>query len=735
MAFLDGPDTDAQAPVSAQQPPAAKDETESDIRRKPRDLDEAAKQHIESWQQICLRTREYWSGRFETMREHQELARLGADKWWKKQGKYVANLMQRHVKQRAASLYAKNPRAKATLRPRLEYKVWDGNQQTLLQAINTLQVVQEQIALQPDPATAQMMAQQNPQIQNAMAIIQDVQEAQVRKTMLMRLGKTLEMLFHYFLDEQEPSFKTQTKQMVRRTVINSVGYVKVGFQRALEKQPEISSKIADVTDRIARIQALAADLQDDEIEEGHEEKVQELRIMLKSLQEKEEIVVREGLTFDFPRSTEILPDPKTRQLKGWVGTSFIIHEYMMTPDEIKKEYGVDIGDTFTAMTPKNPFKHSFDQNMQHNSWGLPDSTDQDRTKPKQGLALVWEVWDKETGTVFAMCRGYKDYLKDPEAPEVELERFFNIFALTFNDIEDEDEIFPESDVALLKDVQEEYNRSREALREHRRAGRPKWVMPRGKMEDEDKALLQGGSAFTLLELDGLAPGEKIGDVIQDVPNAGIDPNLYETSSLMDDGLRVTGSQEANFGGRLGRATATESAIAQGSQETTTSSERDELDDLLTELARASGQILLQHMSVEMVQEIVGPGFVRPEFTREDIAKEIFLTIEAGSSGRPNKELELANMERVGPILLQVPGVSPHWLAKSLIEKLDDQTIDLSEAIIEGAPSMVALNAAQRTATGDPTTDPAQQGTQGSNNGPRGEERESRGQPAFPTGQQ
>ena len=56
---------------------------------------------------------------------------------------------------------------------------------------------------------------------------------------------------------------------------------------------------------------------------------------------------------------------------------------------------------------------------------------------------------------------------------------------------------------------------------------------------------------------------------------------------------------------------------------------------------------------ETVRRIVGPGAVWPELTRQDIADEIFLEIEAGSSGKPNRAQDLANLERILSILIQI----------------------------------------------------------------------------------
>ena len=160
---------------------------------------------------------------------------------------------------------------------------------------------------------------------------------------------------------------------------------------------------------------------------------------------------------------------------------------------------------------------------------------------------------------------------------------------------------------------------------------------------------------------------------------------------------------------------------------------DDLDDMLTELARATGQLMLFEMSPDTVKEIAGPGAVWPEQrpSREDIAKELHLEIKAGSSGRPNQAADMAKWERATPLLLQVPGINPRIVAEKICTLLE---IDIKEIYVEGAPSITAMNAmagsAQPMAGGDPAQEPNAQGPQGENNAPQGPGSQPGGQPQF-----
>ena len=213
---------------------------------------------------------------------------------------------------------------------------------------------------------------------------------------------------------------------------------------------------------------------------------------------------------------------------------------------------------------------------------------------------------------------------------------------------------------------------------------------------------------------------------------GIDPNVYETNPVFEDVLRVVGSSEANTFGVAGGETATGEAIAESGRTETKSSDVDDLDEFLSDVARATSQVMLLEMTKAVMEEIVGPGVVWPELSREEIAKEIYLDVKAGSSVRPNSAAELANYERALPYMIQMPGLKPTVVLKNYLALLD---IDSEDAIAEGLPSIVALNALMgrqtQPGTGDPATSPEQQGGKGGQNAAVGQNRnEPGGQPAF-----
>ena len=688
--------------------------------RDPPDPPESRKELVAQWSDKVKRAKKYWEPIFNRMKADQDFA---AGYQWSKEEKddrYTANLTLRIIAQRVAFFYAKNPKFEAFRRQRILNTVWDNEQTTLVSLQQSAAAISQQVMMGAmDPAMAQQAQQQ------AMPILQDAARVKQEEEQLGKIGKTLELLFRSNIDAAPQDFKQMMKMTVRRASTTGVGYLKLGFERVMQKKPEIEQRIADISNRLSTLERISADIHDDQTDENGPE-AEQLRLLLNDLKSQTQVVVREGLTFDYPVSTAVIPDPKTMFLREFLGADWVAQEFVLSPNDVKEIYNVDVGKSFNA------YKGVDDGVTVTSRSGfvvLQDKTA--RTDNREGndgrSCVVWEIWNRKDGLVYTMCDGYTDFLREPASPEVYTDRFWPWFVLTLNEVDHETMIFPPSDVKLIRDMQTEYNRSRQGMREHRRAARPKTVTAAGMIDAEDLEKLSNHPDNAIIELNGLQPGQKVDDLLQAFRGPPIDPNLYDTEQLFTDMMRVSGIQDANIGQTGGSPSATQSNIAEASRATAMGANIDDIDDLLTAFARAGAQILLQEVSVDTVKRIVGEGAVWPDMTRQQIADELWLQIEAGSTGRPNQAQEIANAERIFPMLMQLPGIKPEWLAKELIKRLDDK-LDITTAFQSMLPSIIAMNGmASRLGQGPqgpggPMDFPGQgaaQGPAGGSNAPQG----------------
>ncbi|CAB4149820.1 hypothetical protein UFOVP543_34 [uncultured Caudovirales phage] len=652
------------------------------IREVSKDQTVSRRALVNAWQDKITRAKKHWESPLKRMREDMDFF-MGKQWPWQNDNddRYVANLVQRHVQQRVSGLYAKNPKAVAKRRNTLDFTLWEG-EPGQIQAAQMANDLAMQTTGMPDP--------------NSLALMDDVMKGMERRRQMDRIAKTLEIVFHHVIESQ--NFKTQMKQLVRRTCVTGVGFVKIGYHRMMGKRPEDVEKITDIGEEMKTLQRLMADKQDNIFDETSQ-KFEQLKLLQHELSEKADYIMDEGLVFDFPQSHSIIVDPRCRQLNGFIGAEWVAQEFILTVDEIKEIYNVDLGTNYTRQEDTNK-KSDDDKN---------DSC----------LARIWEIYSKKDGMKYVIADGYNEFLQEPNFPEIDLKRFWPFFVLSFNEVENDKHIYAPSDVRLLMPIQKEYNLARQRLREHRNANRPLYVTPVGSLSESDIRKLMDRSPNEVIQLNSIQPGQKVGDILQPVQPIAIDPSLYDTSMLMEDIYRVIGAQEANMGG-TGNSTATEVSVAESSRQTSNGSNVDDLDELLTEIARAAGQILLIMMDPQTATKIAGPGAVWPSLSSAEVASELLLEIECGSSGRPNKAAEIANFERLAPTLIQIPGIDPTWLAKEAIRRMDDG-LDITDAIKSALPSIVAMNSQKQMAGGGPGGDPNQQGAQGGNNAPGGPE--------------
>jgi hypothetical protein len=184
---------------------------------------------------------------------------------------------------------------------------------------------------------------------------------------------------------------TKLRRKIVRVLTCGVGYCKIGFQRAMERSPELENRLFDLQSQLSRLETLAADVADGEIMEGDKE-TEELRVMVASLTNQFDVLVREGLVFDFPKATHIVIDPQVVFLKNFVGADWLAHKFIFTPKRVQEIYGVDLGKNFEG----------------HSSDGKRDK------RKKEPFAVVYEIQHKLNGVVYHVCKGYPDFLREPE---------------------------------------------------------------------------------------------------------------------------------------------------------------------------------------------------------------------------------------------------------------------------------------------------------------------------------
>lgn len=593
---------------------------------------------------------------FDRMREDMEF--VGGNQWPGQEDlddtRYRANMVVREINQSIASMYARNPKAIARRKQRRDFTQWNGTVEQAQQAAMALQA--------------------NPMDPGAINVMVDYGESQVQAEMMKGLADTIEKEYQVQVDRQEVDFKLQHKQLVRRVKVCGVGYVRLSFEREGRKSLNSANINDSIIDRANRVAALVEENKKGKFDQD-DPKMELLKSLMSSvtssMQNPTDVgQVTERLRWDFPSATAVIVDPGCKMLKGFIGAGWVVIEYMLDLEEVKAIFNK------SDISTGSGGAKTYDEKGKE----VP-GTSSEGAAEKATKVAVWEVLNKKDRERFFLVDGYKDYVQEPEELTPSVQGFWPIRAITFNDTETEPglkiSIYPESDVRLMRSAQESINSAREALRKHRRFNRPKYLTAAGWMTDEDKIALKNPPDGAVIEIKGLQPGQDANKALAPFTPAPIDAPVYDTTVNEMDILKTVGAQQANLGPLVPDATATQATIAEQSRLSSASSEVDDLDELLSWEANVAGEMMLREMSKATVVKDVGRGAVWPETGREEFVDRIYLEIQASSTGRPNKGLEIANFERIAPLLLQA-GANIQFIIREAVKRLDDR-LDFTEA--------------------------------------------------------
>ena len=675
-----------------------------DRTKKPEPSEEAL---VKSWLAKIKTAKDKMQLDFDRMKDNQRFAR-GLQ--WQGQTeldfpKYVVNLTLQAINKGVASLYARNPKVDTNRRERMDYAIWD-------ERIETLAAAQADVGMNGPNA--------NPMSQ---MILMDYQMGRQWKDSVDRMGRIIRIVVQYMFDAQQPSFKEQMKQLVRRVKTNGVGYVRRDYEESFDQILASTSHETENTlsTRLKSIQHIVTKYEKDKLR-GESKEIEVLRQLAlsvgQSLTNGDMQNLNERIVFSFPPSNKVIVDPRCRQLKGFVGAHWILQEHNPSLEFINEFFELTGGER--ELNGQNVTSLARENGQEWKPAEINEPASDDVSVPH---GCLYEVFDLDTKTTFFVLAGCKWFIQAPEALEPETNSFWPIKALTFNDVECEPDtfeggdstLFPPSDVDLLRSIQKEYNRTREAWRWQRIANAPKYMTGKGWLSNNDKNNINNAEENTILELEGAPMGSDINKMLAPFRFAPFDQAMYDTSQLtmVDMGI-ATGMQQDNIGMNPQRGTATGQTIAEQSRVSGLSSNVDDLDMLLSCLAQDCGEITLRRFKKDTIVRIAGRGasLVWPdnEQLKEDFINEIYLDTVAASSGRPNQALKVAECERLAPIAINA-GANPvgilEWIKDSM-----GADVDLDKFFPIQAPPSTPMNGqATRPAGGGPTQ-PTQQKGQG-----------------------
>lgn len=451
--------------------------------------------------------------------------------------------------------------------------------------------------------------------------------------------------------------KHHAKGWVRSALTIGIGWLKASWQTRTEPDPITQTSIADLQDNIRRVAAQRAELQDAASQAECDAKQAEYQRLLASLETQVERVIARGFVIDLVQAEDVQVAPGLL-LSEYLDAPWISHRAFMRADDAQAQFSIapermkkavrygqrkpESARAETAMDVDAVNPEDADGYYSSNSSGAQGQAD------GMDYVRVEEIWDRDANAVLTLIEGIDAWVKTPWAPDAAT-RFYPLFQLAIGAIDGQRH--PQSLTWRSHKLQDEYNRVRSAFAEHRRRTRPKTYFNAGLVSPEDARKIEQAVTQEMVGINPTQANVDMRTLLAPVTYAQLDPMLYETQSIMSEMERIWGVQEALSQSIQTAKTATEAQIQQTGFHARTGAMRDELEDVLSDLARYTSEVALLNMGADDARAIAGPDAFWPEhMTVEDLPKLVNVAIRAGSSGKPNTSADRQAWSTLLPLL-------------------------------------------------------------------------------------
>jgi hypothetical protein len=447
--------------------------------------------------------------------------------------------------------------------------------------------------------------------------------------------------------------KRRMKAAIRSALTSKIGWLKLVYQRDYNQDPLLRYRLNDTQENLRRMEMLKRGVTDGDGDA--ERKRGELQAQLAALQQQVEIPLSEGLVLDRIRVEDlIILDPTVVDFEEYEFATAIDHVVWMTPEGFDTAFDTDVSRPKGEKSPEYGTPTLY---LDRDS-GKQGSSNQDDQK----YVKVHEIWHRTSNTVYTIADGYKRFCRLPYQPTRLGRRWYPFFGLAF--FPSDGSPVPMSLVDLIMELQDEYNRTRTQYAEHRADSMPVRVVRKGgSLSEEDVNRIQRRKPLEILAVEG-TPGQPISNDLGFIPNAELDPNVYDVTTIRNDIDLVSGVSDASRSNLIDPKTATEAEIMKEGMMSRTNEMQDSNEDTITEMADYSLQVLLLELTEAQVIRIAGPEMVWPRMSKEEVYNMVRIQVRAGSTGKPNK-----NKER------------EQWLA--LLPELKELVLTISQLMASG----------------------------------------------------
>jgi len=316
------------------------------------------------------------------------------------------------------------------------------------------------------------------------------------------------------------------------------------------------------------------------------------------------------------------------------------------------------------------FRKGVRQNLQADSglkirWENDDERDQYSDLIQR--VTLYEYYDLEEGLISVCADGADDYLLDPTPMPY---NFGHPFVLLRNyDIPDM--FYPMGDVEAIESLQEELNKTRTQMVNHRKRYARKYLYHERSFGPEGREALESDDDGRFVPV--VDENRSLGEVVVPLPQVPLAPEMYNHSSLIENDINTVSGVSEYARGQMPetRRTATEASIIADAGNARASDKLAMVEICIGEIGRRVVQLMQQYMTRDQMVRITGKDDQQyyVAYTRDDIVGEFDFSVEGGSTQPLNetarRQQAISLMNALAPLVGTV--IDPAELARYVLQ--------------------------------------------------------------------
>jgi hypothetical protein len=489
-------------------------------------------------------------------------------------------------------------------------------------------------------------------------------------------ARTLEIMISYLW--KKGKLKKAAKKGVRSVLSTAEGWFKCVMNTEKRPNAEVETALNDARELVARLEATEKMLDDPSFADPAttEAELEEKRILVEDLEKKLELAVNKMFVIDFIKTENMQVSVDVECIEDYLDANWVGNEMFFEEEEALERFpDLSVEDIKTAkkyyqVAPKELTTRDIDNVLPQGMLTAESAqafVTNIGTEESPSFLRAIEIWDRTDQTIRTSIDGVKKYAKAPFQPAYPTSRFYPYFYFAFYEVDGSRH--PQSLSWRLYKLQDEYSATRSNFRITRERSIPGVLFNATQLDDEQARKLEQSKHQEYTALRPADADTPLGNLFAAKPVQGIDPRLYDPTYILNDMERVSGVQEAlsaAISGPGNPKTATEANIQQSGTNARTTSDRDALEWMLTDLAQYTAEISLQAYTVKEVQRIAGPKAYWPGpdpdadppvdgISLEDLETLVEVKIQAGSTGKPRAPTDQQAWATILPLIRQMMG--------------------------------------------------------------------------------